>query len=107
MTNRTLGPASNETYGMDLTCVQTVHGKVWFKSHPLLTERSDQNYNALILDVGNLRYRYLNDSDTQLLKNRQNPGEDRRRDEWLTECGLEVRFPESHLYLKNFQTITP
>ena len=63
-------------------------------------------YNALVLDVGNLKYRYLTDSDTILLKNRQNPGEDRRRDEWLTECGLEARFPESHMYFKNVQTIS-
>lgn len=107
MTTRSMGKQDNEIYGMNLTGLQTVHGMLWMKSHPLFSQRTDMNYNALILDVGNLKYRYLQDSDTILLKNRQNPGEDRRRDEWLTECGLECRFPESHLYLKNFQTITP
>jgi hypothetical protein len=105
-TTRSLGKKDDETYGMNLTGLQTVHGMIWMKSHPLFSQRSDMMYNALVLDVGNLKYRYLTDSDTILLKNRQNPGEDRRRDEWLTECGLECRFPESHLYFKNVQTIS-
>ena len=106
-TNKSLGKSDGDVYGMNLVGLQTVHGLVWIKTHPLFNQRSDMNYDALILDTGNLKYRYLTDSDTILLKNRQNPGEDRRRDEWLTECGLEVRFPESHMLIRNVQTITP
>jgi len=105
-TTRSLGKKDDETYGMNLTGLQTVHGMIWMKSHPLFSQRTDMMYNALVLDVGNLKYRYLTDSDTILLKNRQNPGEDRRRDEWLTECGLECRFPESHMYFKNVAIIS-
>lgn len=107
MTTRTMGKKDDEVYGMNLVGVQTVHGMAWFKSHPLFAQRPDMNYSALILDVGNLKYRYLTDSDTELYKNRQHAGQDRRKDEWLTESGLEVRFPESHMYMKNVETITP
>jgi hypothetical protein len=105
-TNRNLGKQDNETYGMNLTGLQTVHGMCWFKTHPLFSQRPEMTNSAMILDTGNLKYRYLTDSDTTLLKNRQNPDQDRRKDEWLTECGLEVRFPESHIYLKNIAIIS-
>jgi len=104
--NKNMGKADNETYGMNLTGLQTVHGMVWFKTHPLFSQRSEMTNSAMILDTGKLKYRYLADSDTTLLKNRQNPDQDRRKDEWLTECGLEVRFPESHIYLKNIAIIS-
>ena len=45
--------------------------------------------------------------DTELLKNRQNNDEDLRKDEWLTEAGLELRFPESHMYLQNVTSYVP
>lgn len=107
MTTRQMGEKDNEVYGLRLVGVQTVHGMIWFKSHPLFSLRSDMLYNGLVLDVGNLKYRYLTDRDTELYKMRQNPGDDRRKDEWLTECGLEIRYPESHLYFKNLEIITP
>ena len=71
-----------------------------FNSLPLL------KYTGVYLDVGNLMYRSLNDRDTTCLKNRQGNGEDRRTDEYLTEAGLEVRFPESHMIIENMRTIT-
>jgi hypothetical protein len=61
----------------------------------------------LILDVQNLKYRYMQGRDTELLKNRQNNGDDFRRDEWLTEAGLECRFPESHMFIQNITNYTP
>jgi hypothetical protein len=57
--------------------------------------------NALFLDLGNLRYRPLSDSDTVFLKGRQANDRDSRKDEWITEAGLELRFPESNMYIKN------
>ena len=90
-----------DTYGMNVVRHLTPFGTVYYKTHPLFTLNPTLRYNALILDVQNLVYRYLDGRDTELLKNRQPNDADYRKDEWLTECGMELRFPESHMYLQN------
>jgi hypothetical protein len=78
----------------------TLRGTLHYKVHPLFDEDPDLQGSALILDLGNLRYRYLSDSDTVFLKGRQANDRDSRKDEWITEAGLELRFPESCMYIK-------
>jgi hypothetical protein len=80
---------------------------VHFKTHPLFSQDTTLRNDGLLLDVQNLKFRALNDSDTTLLANRQPRDYDGRKDEWLTEAGLEVNFPESNMYIKNLQVITP
>lgn len=77
----------------------TLRGTVHYKVHPLFDEDPDLQGSALILDVGNVRWRPLTDSDTTFLKGRQETDRDGRKDEWITEAGIEVRFPESHMYI--------
>lgn len=77
----------------------TLRGTVHYKVHPLFDEDPDLQANALILDMGNLMYRPLTDSDTVFLKGRQETDRDGRKDEWITEAGLELRFPESNMYI--------
>ena len=79
----------------------TLRGTVHYKVHPLFDEDPGLQGNALFLDLGNLRYRPLSDSDTVFLKGRQANDRDSRKDEWITEAGLELRFPESNMYIKN------
>lgn len=90
-----------DTFGMDVVSHRTPFGKVHYRTHPLFSQNPGLQYNALFLDVNNLIYTYLDGRDTALLTERQANDEDIRVDEWLSECGLEVRFPESHMYLKN------
>jgi len=79
----------------------TLRGTVHYKVHPLMDEDPGLQANGLFLDLGNLRYRPLSDSDTVFLKGRQANDRDSRKDEWITEAGLELRFPESCMYIKN------
>lgn len=81
--------------------VETIFGTVNFKTHPLFTEDAYLTNNGLFLDLGNLRHRPLNDSDTKFLKGRQETDRDGRKDEWITEAGLELKFPESCMYIRN------
>jgi len=78
----------------------TLRGTVHYKVHPLFDEDPGLQGNALFLDLGNLRYRPLSDSDTVFLKGRQANDRDSRKDEWISECGLELRFPESCMYIQ-------
>lgn len=81
--------------------VETLFGTVHFKTHPLFTQDPYLTNNALFLDLGNLRFRPLTDSDTKFLKGRQETDRDGRKDEWITEAGLEFKFPESCMYIQN------
>jgi hypothetical protein len=96
-----------DTYGMNVVKHTTPFGTIYYKTHPLFTQNPVLRYNALFVDVQNLVYRYLDGRDTELLKNRQPNDADYRKDEWLTECGLELRFPESHMYLQNVRDYAP
>jgi hypothetical protein len=48
----------------------------------------------------------LLDSDTDIQPMIQLPDADKRKDQWLTECGFEFRFPEANLYVENLGGIT-
>lgn len=79
----------------------TLRGTIHYKVHPLFDQDADLADWGLILDMGNLMYRPLTDSDTQFLKGRQETDRDGRKDEWICEAGLECRFPESHMLIQN------
>lgn len=97
--------AVQKAYGMNVVTWETTFGTIHFKTHPLLSRSAYTRNNGLILDVQNLKLRPLNDSDTTLLANRQARDYDGRKDEWITEAGLELRLPESCMYIKNLQSI--
>lgn len=96
-------PSPNEKpFGMDVTTHRTPFGTVHYQTHPLFNENAVMIRNALFLDAQkSLKYRYMAGRDTKLLKNRQENDADYRKDEYLTECGLEVRFPEANMYMQN------
>lgn len=98
---------STDAYGMSVVRHVTPFGTIFYKSHPLFSQNASLRFNALFLDVQNLMYNYMDGRDTELLTHRQPNSADYRQDEWLSECGLEVRFPESCLYLKNILQYTP
>jgi hypothetical protein len=96
-----------DTYGMNVVKHLTPFGTIYYKTHPLFTQQTSLRNNALFLDVKNLKYRPMQGRDTELLKNRQENDADYRKDEWFTEAGFEMWFPESHLYMKNVLDFTP
>lgn len=94
-------PPAGETYGMELVKIILPFGTLYLKTHPLFSENPIWRNALLILDVPNLRYRYLSGRDTELLKDRQPRNADYIEHEYLTECGLEVNFPEAGMYIQN------
>lgn len=91
--------AKDEAYGLQIKEVNTIHGDLLFKTHPLFKEDPAMQNMLLVLDVGDIGYHCLEGRDTELLKNRQNQDADYRKDEWLTECGFEVRMPKRHMLI--------
>jgi len=96
-----------DTYGMDVVAHRTPFGTVYYKTHPLFNENSTLRYNALFLDVQFMRWRKMPGRDTDILKNRQPNNADYRMDEWFTEGGFEMQFPESNMYLQNVTDYVP
>lgn len=87
--------AKDKTYGLTILRYVSPHGTVNIIKHPLLTGTIYGDY-AVMVDMEVLTYRYLTNRDTKLLTNRQNPGDDERIDEYLTECGLMMELEERH-----------
>jgi hypothetical protein len=88
---------SDQSYGMAIYEWITPSGTLYLKSHPLFNQHPLWRQDAVILDTKNLKYRALD--DTMFIKNRQDNGEDASKDEYLTECGLEVWYEETHAYV--------
>lgn len=90
-----------EVYGMKIFRWTTPWGDLIFKSHPLFNQNAGLRNSAFIADVGSMKYICVEDRDSQLLKNRQPNDADYRKDEWFTECGMELHYPERHFFVDN------
>jgi len=84
----------DRTYGLNIIRYLTPHGMLNIVRHPLFV----QGYDGLsiALDMDNVKYRPLRGRDTTLRTNIQNNDADGRKDEYLTEAGLEIKLPKTH-----------
>lgn len=93
----------DKAYGLEITQVKTPFSTFNLVTHPLFNADPTMRYWMLFLDIWSLKLRPLGNRDTQLIPNRQNNGDDFRRDEFLTELGLEMWNPEAAMLVKNVQ----
>lgn len=92
-------------FGMNVSRLVSPFGTLVLKTHPLFNYSTGGtqgggdyygfNSSLYVLDMENLRYRYLTDSDTKYLPDRQSNDLDGMKSEYLTECGLELHHPET------------
>lgn len=97
------GLTAGKEFGYEFTKYSSPFGTVIFKTHPLFSQNATLRYSGLIIDPGNMKYRYMTGRDTKQLRNRQPNNADYREDEWFAECGLELTMPESFMFLHNMQ----
>lgn len=98
--------SKSDTFGLQVYRLDTIHGSLIFKSHPLLTQSLAFRNDAYIIDLPCFKWRPLTDSDTEFLEGRQDNDFDGRKDCWLTEGGYEINFPENHMLIQNLTGIT-
>jgi len=98
LTMHELSP-KEDSYGMQIKRLNTIHGDLLFKTHPLFKEDPSMQNTMVVLDAGDLKYHNMEGRDTELLKNRQARDADYRKDEWLTECTFEIRMPRRHMWI--------
>lgn len=96
---------TSTTYGMKIAHILTPFGDLYLKNHPLMSDHPVYRKDAVILDLPFLKYRYVD--DTTFKTNVQNPGVDASKDEFLTECGLEMWHEKAHSKLTNIVSFTP
>jgi hypothetical protein len=80
-------------------------GDIYYKVHPLFNDPIMTN-SAFYIDLGYMGYRPLTDSDTDIQPMIQANDADKRKDQWLTEYGFEIPFPEAFMYVENLGGIT-
>jgi len=85
----------DKTYGIVIHRYESPHGTVNIINDKILTGAVYGNY-AIMLDMECLTYRYLSNRDTKLKTNVQDPDEDSRVDQYLTECGLHMEQESRH-----------
>ncbi len=88
-----------KTFGLTIIKYLSPYGTLNIIKHDLVTGDL-YGKSGLGLDFECMTYCYLSSRDTKLLTNRQNPGEDSRVDEYLTECGLQMEQPERQAVVK-------
>lgn len=98
---------TTETFGMRVVQWTTPYGDLMLRQHPLFSANATFNDWGFAVDLTSIIYRYLRGRDTQYLENRQSPGVDGQIDEFMTECGLECQFEETHQVLKNASAFVP
>lgn len=95
----------DDTYGINFTRYRTFAGDLLVYLHPQFRQVPAMDDVMLILDTGFIKYRYLQNSDTQLQENIQANDEDAIKHQFLTECGLELLQDKVHTYLKNWTNL--
>jgi len=91
---------------LGLQTIGTDYGIMHLKAHPRFNDLDSLRYTAYVLDVPNIKFRPMVGADTHKQEDVGEKGFDGRKDAFLTEAGIEVRFPESHMILDNIQSIT-
>lgn len=89
-----------KTYGVAITRWVTAHGEFNIVKHRLLESNSIAadgfGGHMIAIDPKKIGYRYIANSNIQLLTDRQGPGYDGWTDEYLAEVGWEIRNPSCH-----------
>lgn len=96
-------------YGMNVSRLISPFGELVLKTHPLWNYAPGGTTTAVdyagldsrmaILDMSNIKFRPFVDADTKYKPDIQDNDLDGMKSEYLTECGLEVANPETHMYI--------
>lgn len=87
------------TYGINIMRYISAHGEINLIKHRLL-EGTIYGGMGIAIDLKNLWYRPLRGSDTKLKTNIQANDEDGEKDEYITECGLQLMLEKTHAVIK-------
>jgi hypothetical protein len=102
--NYTFTPKTG-SYGINVMQWVTPFGVINMKTHPLFSYETTNRSSMLIISPEDLVYRYIDDTQFYDDPEKKNTGYLRRdgtKEEFLTECGLEVHHPAKFGWLHGF-----
>lgn len=98
-------------YGMNVSRLISPFGELVFKTHPLFNQIVGGSTGGtayagveswlFVLDMANLQYVHLKDSDTKYEAMLQDTGVDGVKSGYLSELSMELHHPTSHYLIKN------
>jgi len=90
--------SSDNTYGINISKWTSPHGDIAIVNHKMLEGPAPGTAGgwAFLLDMAKIKYAHLQNRDTKLKTNIQEPSEDRYEAEYLTEASLEIKNPNCH-----------
>lgn len=83
-------------FGLEIFKYVTPFGVYNIMNYQHILEGAVYGGYGVVIDPEGVKYRPLNGRDTKLETNIQNNDEDQRKDQYITEAGLEVRNAEKH-----------
>lgn len=92
-------------YGMKAINWETPFGTVYLKSHPLFTNDPNEFNTLAVIDPSDIRYRFIQDTKFYGMDDTKTTSQGRidgTTEEFLTEAGLEVHFPQKFGIFRNF-----
>lgn len=92
-----------DVYGQRLFTFRIPQGTIAIKSHPLFNVHPLYTYSMFVCNPMGLVYRPLRNRDTKIQKNIQANDEDKQKDQWLTECSLELHYERTFAYIGGFK----
>ena len=90
--------STDKSFGMRVKRLNMSYGDLMVVYDPLLADLGHPDY-GLVIDTNYVNYVHLDGRDTKLYTNIQENDRDGIKDEYLTECGLEVRLPKTHMLI--------
>ena len=95
----------DNAYGVSLTRYTTYAGDLLVYMHPMFRQ-TGMDQEMIILDMSELKFRYLQGRDTQLIRDIQAPDFDGVKHMYMTECGLEMTQAKVHHRIKGWTKVT-
>ena len=95
----------DNAYGVSLTRYTTYAGDLLVYMHPMFRQ-TGMTEEMVILDMGELKFRYLQGRDTQLIRDVQANDFDGVKHMYMTECGLEMTQAKVHHRIKGWTKVT-
>jgi len=95
----------DNAYGVSLSRYTTYAGDLLVYMHPMFRQIPGMDQEMIVLDMNELKYRYLQGRDTQLVRDIQTPDFDGVKHMYMTECGLEMTQAKVHHRIKGWAAV--
>lgn len=96
----------DNAYGVSLSRYTTYAGDLLVYMHPMFRQVPNMDQEMIVLDMNELKYRYMQGRDTQLVRDIQTPDFDGVKHMYMTECGLEMTQAKVHHRIKGWSAVS-